>query len=35
MKCLLPRFDEIVVNDNLEEAQLHANQLIEEFLCQK
>lgn len=30
-----PQFDEIVVNDNLEEAQLHANQLIEEFLCQK
>ena len=29
------QFDKIVVNDNLQEAQQYANQLIQDFLCQK
>lgn len=29
------RFDEVVVNDNLEEARRHTMKLIDEFLCRK
>lgn len=29
------QFDKIVVNDDLKEAQLYANQLIQDFLCEK